>query len=390
MAKGLKVSGLLVAVTLVFMALASWSPATAAAAFGTKAKYAVLMDYETGDVLYQKDADTPTEPASLAKLMTLAVVFEDLKSGQISLNDKFFISEHAWRKGGAASGSSTMFAKLHSQVPVIDLIRSVIIQSGNDAAIALAEGIAGSEATFANIENQLAAKIGLTESHFTDASGLPEPGMHVTARDLAILARYLIKNYPEYYPIFGESEFTWNKIKQRNRNTLVTMDIGVDGLKTGHSDETGYGSVISSVVDGRRLIGVLLGMNSESERTEEGRKLLNWGQRSFERMSLFPQGKIVGYADVYGGAQSKVGLVGKGDIDFFMPKGTSDCPQARIVYTGPLRPPVSKGDKVGVLNVTCHGDLVRNVPLFAARTVESGGFMDKAMAALKQLVLGWI
>jgi len=362
----------------------------AASDFDTKAPYAILIDYDSGTVIYQKNADAPMEPASMAKLMTLAVVFDQLQTGRITLDETFFISEHAWRDGGAKSGSSTMFAKLNSKVPVEDLIYGVIVQSGNDAAIALAEGIAGSETVFANMENQMAAKIGLTNSHWTNASGLPDPDMHTTARDLATLARYLIKNYPQYYHIFSEKEFTWNNIKQPNRNSLLEMGIGVDGLKTGHSVEAGFGSVVSTTDGGRRLIGVLHGLKTMAERAEEGRKLLTWGTRSFEEVSAFPKGKIVGYANVYGGRQPTVGLVGQSDIDLFIPKGKSNCPTAAISYTGPLRPPVEQGDQVAQLQVMCEGQVIQTVPLFASDSVEEGGFMNKAMAALKQLALGWL
>jgi D-alanyl-D-alanine carboxypeptidase (penicillin-binding protein 5/6) len=371
-------------------AVDSTSVALPSSNFDTKAKFAVLMDFDSGTVIFQKAADDPMEPASMAKLMTLAVVFNQLKTSRIALTDEFFISEHAWRDGGAKSGSSTMFAKLNSKVPVEDLIYGVIVQSGNDAAIALAEGVAGSESTFANMENELSAQIGLTGSHWTNSSGLPDPDMHTTARDLANLARYLIKNFPEYYHIFSEKEFTWNGIKQPNRNSLLEMGIGVDGLKTGHSVEAGYGSVVSTTDGGRRLIAVVHGLTSMRERGEEGRKLLTWGTRSFERVSVFPKGKIVGYANVYGGKESRVGLVGEGDIEFFLPKGATNCPQANITYQGPLRPPVQQGDKVAQLEVLCNGLVIQTVPLFAADSVEEGGFMNKAMAALKQLALGWI
>ena len=363
---------------------------TSGPAFDTKASHALLMDYDSGTILYQKRADEPIEPASLAKLMTLAVVFDQLKTGRITLDDQFFISEHAWRDGGARSGSSTMFAKLNSKVPVQDLLYGVIVQSGNDGAIALAEGVAGSEGTFANMENQMSAEIGLTNSHWTNASGLPDPQMHTTVRDLAVLARYLIKNYPEYYHIFSEKEFTWNNIKQPNRNSLLEMGIGVDGLKTGHSEESGYSSVVSTVDGGRRLIGVLAGLPTMAERGEEGRRLLTWGTRSFEEVSAFPKGKIIGYANVYGGQKSQVGLVGQDDVNLFIPKGQTNCPTAAISYTGPLRPPVEQGAKVAELQVMCNGQLIQKVPLFAADSVEDGSFMNKAMAALKQLALGWL
>jgi serine-type D-Ala-D-Ala carboxypeptidase (penicillin-binding protein 5/6) len=358
--------------------------------FTTSAPYAILMDYDTGSVIYAKNADAPMEPASMAKLMTLAVVFDQLRQGKIHLDDQFFISDHAWKDGGAASGSSTMFAKLHSKVPVEDLLYGLIVQSGNDAAIALAEGIAGSESTFADMENQMAKQIGLTNSHFTNASGLPDPNLHTTVHDLARLARYLIMTYPEYYHIFSEQSFTWNKIKQRNRNSLLEMGMGVDGLKTGHSDESGYGIVLSTTEGGRRLIAVLNGLKSEHDRTVEGQRLLNWGIHGFEQVAAFPKGQIVGYAAVYGGRKSSVGLVGKDEIDLYLPKGKEQCPEATISYKGPLRPPVQQGDQVAELQVTCAGQLVQTVPLFAADDDAGGGFMDRAMAALKQLALGWL
>jgi len=363
---------------------------TASADFDSKAPFAILMDYDTGSVIYQKNADEHMTPASMAKLMTVAVVFDQLRSGKIHLDDQFLISEHAWRDGGAKSGGSTMFAVLNSKVPVEDLLYGLIVQSGNDAAIALAEGIAGSEGTFANMENQMAAKIGLTNSHFTNAAGLPDPDLYTTPRDLANLARYLIKTYPEYYHIFSEKSFTWNKIKQSNRNSLLDMGIAVDGLKTGHSEESGYGSVVSTTEGGRRLIAVVNGLKTIADRNEEGRKLLSWGVHAFEQVSAFPKGKIVGYANVYGGASPSVGLVGEGDINLFIPKGKDNCPQASISYTGPLKPPVQQGDKVAELQVTCDGQMVETVPLYAADTVQEGGLVDKAMAALKQLALGWL
>jgi len=246
--------------------LASLSLAAFGQDFDTKAKFAVLMDYDTGTILYDKAADERLEPASMAKLMTLAVVFTYLQQNKLHLDDEFFISEHAWREGGAASGGSTMFAVLNSKIKVEDLLKSVIVQSGNDAAIALAEGIGGDENAFAKIENKLAQQIGLSGSHFTNATGLPDPDQYSTAHDLATLSRYIIKNFPEYYKLFSMPEFTWNKIRQMNRNSLLELGLGVDGLKTGHTEESGYGEVVSAPNDGRRLIAVLHGLGSMAER----------------------------------------------------------------------------------------------------------------------------
>jgi D-alanyl-D-alanine carboxypeptidase (penicillin-binding protein 5/6) len=358
--------------------------------FETKAQFAALMDYESGTLLFHKNADEPLEPASMAKLMTVAVVFDELQRKRLSMDDEFFISEHAWRDGGAASGGSTMFAELNSKVKVSDLLRSVIIQSGNDAAIALAEGIGGTEITFANMMNQLGKEIGLTGSNFTNSTGLPDPNQYSTARDLAVLARFIIAQFPEYYPIFSEPEFTWNKIRQENRNSLVEMGIGVDGLKTGHTEAAGYGTVVSTAAGGRRLIAVLHGLKSMTERAEEARKLVTWGTRGFELLPVFGEGDVVAYANVYGGKEPQVGLVGNGKIDLFVPKGAKDCPQATVTYRGPLRPPVEKGTEVGQLNVTCNDVVVQVTPLYAAETVGEGDIVRKAVDALKELALGWL
>jgi D-alanyl-D-alanine carboxypeptidase (penicillin-binding protein 5/6) len=370
--------------------LALSAPAVAQANFDTKAKFAVLMDEESGTVIFQKDGDVPMEPASMAKLMTVAVVFNEVRAGRVNLTDEFFVSEHAWRTGGASSGGSTMFADLNSKIKVEDLVRSVIIQSGNDAAIVLAEGIAGSEQSFAAMMNELAEDIGLRGSHFTNSTGLPDPDMYVTARDLANLARYLIREYPEYYHYFSEPEMEWNGIRQPNRNSLVEMGIGVDGLKTGHTEAAGYGSVISTDDGGRRLIGVVHGLTSMAQRTEEGRKLITWGTRAFERIAAYPEGKIVAYANVYGGTSGSVGLVGEGDVALYLPRGSRKCLKGEVVYTSPLMPPVQAGDQIAELRVFCDDQLVQAAPLYAADTVEEGDLVRKATDALKQLALGWM
>ena len=375
---------MLLACLLVLIAPAS------AQEFETKAKFAVLMDYESGTILLNKNADERLEPASMAKLMTLAVVFTYIQQGKLSLDDEFFISENAWRTGGAASGGSTMFAELNSQIRVEDLIRSVIIQSGNDAAIALAEGIGGTEQTFSRIANQLAKQIGLSSSHFVNSTGLPDPDQYSTARDLATLARYLIQTFPEFYAIFAEPEFTWNKIRQLNRNSLLETGIGVDGLKTGHTEASGYGEVISAPNDGRRLIAVIHGLETMRERTEEGRKLITWGMRGFELLPVYAKDQVVAYANVYGGKEPNVGLVGKDRIDLFLPKGAENCPVATVTYKGPLRPPVLQGQQVGKLNIFCADVLVQETPLYATATVEDGDLFRKSADAAKHLLLGWL
>lgn len=365
-------------------------PAHAQLDFETRARFAVLMDYESGTILFQKDADLPMEPASMAKLMTIEVVFQMLKQNRLSMSDEFFISEHAWRDGGASSGGSTMFAVLDSKVPVEALLRSVIVQSGNDASIALAEGIGGTESTFARIMNERAYELGLTGSHFTNSTGLPDPDMRVTARDLANLARHIIREYPEYYHIFAEPSFEWNGIKQNNRNSLLSMGIGVDGLKTGHTESAGYGEVVSTTEGGRRLIAVLHGLESMKERAEEARKLVTWGTRNFDAVPAFKADQIVGYANVYGGVVGKVGLVGDGAIDLYIPKGSKRCLSANISYRAPILPPVDRGTKLAELRVMCDGQLIQSAPLYAVESVEEGNLVRKATDALRELALGWL
>lgn len=366
------------------------SPAFAQLDFTTKAKYAVLMDYESGTILYQKQADEPMEPASMAKLMTLAVVFDMLKSGRLDLEDEFFISEHAWRDGGATSGGSTMFAEINSRISVDDLVHSVIIQSGNDASMALAEGIAGSEQTFALVMNDMADEIGLTNTNFTNSTGLPDPDQYATARDLALIAQHIIREYPEYYDIFSVPQFEWNGINQSNRNVLLDDGIGVDGLKTGHTEAAGYGIVASTTQGGRRLIAVIHGLESLEERAEEARKMITWGSRAFELVSAFPDSEIVGFADVYGGEEPSVGLVGERDLTLYLPRGGRRCLRGEIAYQAPILPPVVEGDQLAELRVYCDDQLIQSAPLFAATSVEDGSLIRKSMDALKELALGWI
>ncbi|WP_424981222.1 D-alanyl-D-alanine carboxypeptidase family protein [Maritalea sp. S77] len=366
------------------------SSALAQVEFESRAKFAILMDYTSGTVLYQKNADEPMEPASMAKLMTIAVVFKRLKSGQLDLSDEFFISEKAWREGGASSGGSTMFAELNSKVSVENLIKSVIIQSGNDASIALAEGIGGTEPSFVRVMNEMAADLGMDNSKFANSTGLPDENMLVTARDLANLARYIIQNYPEYYDIFAQDAFEWNGINQQNRNTLLDDGIGVDGLKTGHTEAAGYGIVASTTEGGRRLVAVLHGMESKTERREEARKLITWGTRTFEKLEAFKDSQIISEIGVYGGEQGSVGLIGDGDIDLYVPKGSRRCLNAKIVYQGPIKPPVDRGQYLADLHVYCDENLIQKTPLYAADTVEQGDLVRRATDALKELAFGWL
>jgi D-alanyl-D-alanine carboxypeptidase (penicillin-binding protein 5/6) len=351
------------------------------------APHAILVDAENGSVLYQRDPDQLIFPASLAKLMTVEYVFHLVKDGKVSLSDEFPVSEYAWRTGGAPSHSSTMYAAINSKVPVADLLRGAIIQSGNDACIILAEGIAGSESNFAVKLTERARQIGLEKSVFANSNGLPNPDTHVTTRELAILARHIILEYPDLYPIFGEAEFTWNKIRQYNRNPLLKMSVGADGLKTGFTKEAGYGLVGSAVQNGLRLIVVVNGEKSAKERGDEAKKLLDWGFRSFEQRVLFEAGTNVGTAKVYGGADSKVSLVADKQVRVMMPKAGGERLIARVVYTGPVPAPVKKGQQVGAIKVWRGDNLILTQPLRAAEDVGKGTLTQRAFDALSEMVI---
>lgn len=354
---------------------------------GITAPHAILIDAENGAVLYEHDPDALIFPASLAKLMTAEYVFHELKEGHIKPTDEYIVSENAWRKGGAPSHSSTMFAAIHSRVPVDDLLHGMLIQSANDACIILAEALAGNEDEFGAKLTKRAREIGLTQSVFTNSNGLPDPDEKVTTRELAMLARYIILNYPEYYPIFGQPEFTWNKIRQPNRNPLLGMSIGADGLKTGFTKEAGYGLVGSAVQNGLRLIVVVNGLNTAKERGEEAKKLLEWGFRNFEQRILFAENQTVGTAKVYGGAIGHVPLVANGPVRVMVPKSGSDKLVARIVYTGPIPAPVADGQPIGSLKVWRNENVILTTPLKAAENVGTGSLSQRALDALTEMVI---
>lgn len=374
---------------LVLLLLAA-TGALAQELFETKAKQAFMIDGETGTVLFSKDPDTPVPPASLAKLMTMEVVFNALKSGRLSMDDEFYISENAWKNGGAGSGGSTMFAIVKSSIRLEDLIQGVIVQSANDACIAIAEGISGSEANFAAIMTARAREIGLAKSEFRNATGLPAEGQIVTMRELVMLAHHIWSTYPDYYHFYSQPEFTWNKITQRNRNPLLKMDIGADGMKTGYTEESGYAIVGAVARDGRRLFVAMSGMATEKERAEEARKILDWGIRAFERRKLFAPGAVVGEAQVYGGEKTGVKLAAKGPIDVFIPIASRDRIKARIVYQGPVVAPVESGRAIGALRVWIGDTLSAETPLFATEDVAKGSLYVRAVGALQELLIGWL
>ncbi len=373
-------------------AVAARDAATPPGSFETKAKHAILMDADANLVLFEKDADALVPPASMSKLMTLAVVFRELKAGHITLETEFPVSEHAWRTGGAPSGSSAMFAPLNTKVTVSDLIQGITVQSGNDAAIILAEGISGTEEAFAKEMTKYAREIGLSKSTFVNSTGLPAEGHLMTARELGMLARYLIYTYPEYYHYFGEPEFKYrDKFVFRNRNPLIGSDLGVDGLKTGFIEEAGYGLVASAKRGDQRLILVVNGLNTKQEREGEPRKLIEWGFKSFKPFRLFNQGEKVSDALVWGGTQHYVPLVGDGNINIILPATSSGKVSASIVYQGPIKAPIRKGDRVAVLRITsAESSATNEIPLYAGDDIDQSNFAMRGLDSLLVLAFGWL
>ncbi len=358
--------------------------------FQVASPFAILIDADSGTVLYEKNADQLMFPSSMAKLMTAEFAFYQIKEGGLDPNEEFIISENAWRRGGAPSHGSSMFAAIHSKVKVTDLLKGEIIQSGNDACIALAEGIGGNEATFAEMLNTRAREIGLTRSNFTNATGLPDPNLKVTARELAKLAQHIIKTYPDFYSLFGEREFTWNKIRQQNRNPLLAMGIGADGLKTGFTREAGYGLVGSAVQNSLRLIAVINGAKTPKERADEARKLLEFGFRGFESRPLFVEGQIIGDAKLYGGSAGHVPLVAGQAVNLLVPRNAADRIVARVVYTGPVPAPIQQDQPIGTLKVWRGEHVVLEVPLRAAESIGRGNLPQRAFDAATELVINWI
>src|SRR6516225_1507042 len=305
--------------------------------FEGDAPTAILIEATSGSVLFEKNADELRAPSSMMKLMTAEVVFHAIKEGTVKLTDEYRISENAWRRGGAPSGTSTMFAAINSKVSVDDLLHGAIIPSGNDACIALAEGIAGNESIFANdYMTKRARELGLVKSTFGNSNGLPNPANKMTVRELSMLARHIILDFPEFYKLFGEKDFTWNKIHQQNRNPLLNSMEGADGLKTGYTKEGGYGMVGSAVQNGIRLIVVVNGLEDPEDRAGEAKKMLEWGYRNFEWRNLFAAGQPLGYARVFGGDSGSVAVTSPDPVKVMVPKNGSERLIARVIYNGPV------------------------------------------------------
>lgn len=352
------------------------------------APHAVLMDFKTGSILFSRAADEPLQPANMTKLLTLAVVFDELKRGKITLDTEFPVSNHAWRTGGAPSGASTMFAAVRSRIRVEDLIIGAAVVSGNDAAIILAEGIAGSEQAFATRMNDYAAKLGLKSVRFFNPTGAQHDDQRISVRDLAKVAAHMVREHPDYYKYFKVPDLTWSKIKQSNRNPLLGSSLGVDGFVTGSTKESGYGYVASAEQSGQRLIVVVHGAKSDKDRTEDARRLLDWGFRAFSDRLLFTGANQIAHASVYGGAKGSVALVGRNDVHVLSLQGVNERFTARVVYEGPLRAPVVKGAEVAKLRVFRGDQLAYEAPLYAAEDVPAGGVFGRAFDAAYEYVAG--
>ncbi|MBM3951352.1 MAG: D-alanyl-D-alanine carboxypeptidase [Rhodospirillales bacterium] len=370
---------------LVVVALATTPPARA---FETVAREAILMDFATGQVLFEKDADKRIPPASMSKIMTAYLVYKRLAENRIALDDALPVSENAWRKGGAKSGGSTMFLNPGERVKVADLLRSVVVQSGNDACIVLAEGLARNERAFADEMTALGRELGLKGSQFTNTTGWPDPDHYMTARDLAVLSARLIRDFPEHYKVYAEREFAYNGIKQGNRNPLLYKDIGVDGVKTGHTEESGYSLTASATRGDRRLILVVTGMKSMNERSRESERLLEWGFREFNNYALFKAGEQVADAEVWLGEKAKVPLVIGENVTLTLPRAQRRDMKVKVSYDGPIPAPIVKGQRLATLTVALPDRQPLEIPLAAGEAVERLGLVGRLKAAFRHIVWG--
>ncbi len=361
---------------------ASTAAATPLGPMDTAAKFALILDFNTGATLLDKDGDAPMPPSSMTKLMTAYIIYGMLKAGRLTLDQELPVSERAWRMQG-----SKMFVPLGGTVRVEDLIRGVIVQSGNDACIVLAEAVAGSEEVFADQMNAKAKELGLTASNFRNSTGWPDPQQRMSCRDIAVLARRLITDFPEYYKYDNEKSFKYNNIEQQNRNPLVQKGTA-DGLKTGHTEEGGYGLVASSTRGGRRVIVVVNGLSSMHQRAEESERLLEWSFREFENVTLFAAGDTVEQAKVWLGAQPTVPLVGGQDLVLTMPRQWRRNAKIEVEYSNPIPAPVSRGDVLGKLAVSGQGVPSMNVPLLAGADVPRLWLPGRAAAVMVRYVMG--
>jgi serine-type D-Ala-D-Ala carboxypeptidase (penicillin-binding protein 5/6) len=347
----------------------------------TAARQAIITDFETGAVLLEKAADERMPPSSMSKLMTMYMVFDQLKQGRLRLDQTFTVSEAAWKMGG-----SRMFLELGSQVPVDALCRGVIVQSGNDACLVLAEGIAGSERQFAEMMNQKAREIGLTNSSFRNATGWPDPEHRMTCRDLAHLAGRIIRDFPEYFRFYGERSFRWNNVSQENRNPLLARMNGADGMKTGHTEEAGYGLTGTVKQGERRLIIVTNGLTSMAARAEENVRLLEWGFGNFENVVLFRAADAIEQVPVHLGTSPSVPLVGGRDVVATLPRSWRQSMRARLRYDAPVEAPISRGQELGRLEISGSGVPPMDLPLYAGADVERLALLPRIPVVMGRLL----
>lgn len=365
------------------VALIALSAAPGAFALETLGKQVIIIDAKTNAVLFEKNADELMPPSSMSKIMTIYRLFELLKDKRLSMDDTFRVSEKAWRKQG-----SKMFVSVNSRVKIEDLIRGIIVQSGNDATIVVAEGIAGTESAFADELNELAKRLGMNNSTFRNASGWPDPEHQTTARDLAKLALATIQNFPEYYKYYGEKTFTYNGIKQSNRNPAIYRNIGADGLKTGHTEAAGYGLTASAERKGRRIILVINGLPSKKARSTESERLIDWAFRTFGNYKLFSAGEQVTEAEVWLGNQPKVSLVIEKELELTLNRRVRRDMKVSVAYQEPLPAPIRKGDTVAILKVELPGQENMEIPLVAGEDVNRLGLFSRWGASLKYILLG--
>lgn len=359
-----------------------------ARAYETTARNAILMDFDTGQYLYEKNITEAVPPASMSKLMTVYILMSKIKDGSIKLDDTFSVSENAWRKGGAATGGSTMFLSIGDNVSVENLIKGIVIQSGNDACIVVAENISGTEEDFAVLMNKTAAELGLKNSSFANSTGLPHPDQKMSMEDLAILSRNIIKEFPDLYHYFSEKEFVYNNIKQGNRNPLLYTMKGADGLKTGHTEEAGFCLAASAIRGDRRLIGVMSGMASNKERSEESERFMNWGFREFNNYKLFEKGQILATAKVWYGKDKTIDLAVDESVVKTVHTSKADSIKVSAEYDEPIKAPIIAGTKLGELKISVEDEQPLTLPLVAAKDVQKIGLWGRFWANVKYFVFG--
>lgn len=359
-----------------------------ALAIDTKAKNMILMDFTTGEYLYEKDIAEPIPPASMSKLMTIYMIFDKLRDGSLSLDDTFKVSENAWRKGGAASGGSTMFLAIGDEVKVDELLKGIIIQSGNDACIVAAENIAGDEESFVDKMNQKAQELGLKHSHFSNVTGLPHPDHKMSVEDLAKLARRIIEEFPQFYHLFSQKEFVYNNIRQGNRNPLLYSMPYADGLKTGHTEEAGFCLTASAKKGERRIIGVMTGLSSNKERSDEADKMMAWGFREYDNYTLKKKGDKIADLPVWYGVDKTVPMVVSEDVIKTIKKSQRNQVKMVASYDKPVKAPVQMGQKLGVLKIEVPDGERKEIPLVAGQTINKVGLWGKISANIKYLLAG--